>query len=357
MNNKPASDAAPIHTHFGCVTPQALAFVKSCEFISLGCYCTIASALKILGVRRYAYPFDWLRSPIDGIRHCLQTDFEDFFTYTEAKTDESTGYKVFANTRWGGSFWHHDIDDDVVKQDFARRIDRFLGFGEVPACKPKVFVRILNSTKELDEVLGLMELLRSKFPSAPIFFLVIVDMQENAGPKCLEGVHDSRLLFYFLPTDYVYVSHNRGGRELDHRSLAYARIIAYAVRLWAGGIVENKPLSKFSSIQHLAASCTQWHGGNCGIELFTPRLFKGTVVACKGRSECALPKLLCGREGHLVLDQGEIDRGILTLDVFGTERTFRVPDSAIVGDIMKFKLVKDILTVVLISARRGLPCS
>jgi len=343
------SPAPPIHTTFGCAAPQTHAFVQHCEFISLGCYCAVSSALDKLGVRQRAYPFDWVRSPIQGIRHCLETDFEDFLTYTHVKEDQ--GHTVYADTRWGGSFWHHDIEDAKVRQDFARRVDRFLGSAEVPLDKARVFVRVLNSTRELDEVMRLWDSLRCAFPSAPIFLLLIVDMQDDAGPKCLQADAEARVLFQFVPRLTVYNPGMRGQADYEHRVSAYAAVVASSVRLWTGG-AEGSSLRRFASMAQLAASCTQWDGGNCGDRLFAAKFFSGGGLARKGKTECALPKLVHGREAHVALTMDDVLAGPLTLDVFGTNRTFALPSNAKEGDIMQFRLVEGVLSVVLISVQK-----
>ncbi|CAE8703090.1 unnamed protein product, partial [Polarella glacialis] len=63
-------------------------FVGNCEVISLGCYSTICQAFKLLKVRQRAYPFDWVRSSMEGIMHCFNTDFEDFLTYTASRQED-----------------------------------------------------------------------------------------------------------------------------------------------------------------------------------------------------------------------------------------------------------------------------
>jgi len=285
-----------------------------------------------------------------GITHCLDTDFEDFLTYTHVKEDN--GHTVYANTRWGGSFWHHDVEDEKVQQAFGRRVDRFLGFAEVPQDKAKVFVRVLNSTRELDEVLSLMESLRCKFPSAPIFLLLIVDMQDDAGPKCLEVDEEARILFHFVPRHTVYKPGLQGEEDYDHRVSAYADVIASSVRLWAGG-VEGMSLRRFSNMAQLAASCTQWDGGNCGVELFAVQFFRGSGLTRRGKTECTLPKLVHGREAHIVLTKNNVFMGQPTMEVFGTNRTLDLPSNAKEGDILTFRLVEGVLTVVLIAVSQN----
>jgi len=38
------------------------AFIDKTEFVSIGNFCAAANALQALGLRRHAYPFDWVRS-------------------------------------------------------------------------------------------------------------------------------------------------------------------------------------------------------------------------------------------------------------------------------------------------------
>merc|ERR1719453_121486 len=108
------------------------AFLEACEVISIGNFCGVSCAIKALGLRKSANPFDWVRSPVEGIIHCFDRCFEDFLTFTST-AGEGHG-KAFLGTRWGGSFWHHDIESPKVREDFTRRIERLLGLGKVPAC-------------------------------------------------------------------------------------------------------------------------------------------------------------------------------------------------------------------------------
>ena len=57
---------------------ETLTFCESCEFVSLGCFCAVAHALQALGLKKATYPFDWNRSPVEGVIQCLQRDFEGF---------------------------------------------------------------------------------------------------------------------------------------------------------------------------------------------------------------------------------------------------------------------------------------
>ena len=79
--------------------------------------------------------------------HCIDMKFEDFLTYSTYQVVDQ--HVVFGGTRWGGSFWHHNLEAPMTIEDMTRRVRRFLGLGDVPGKVPRVFVRIVNSTREL----------------------------------------------------------------------------------------------------------------------------------------------------------------------------------------------------------------
>ena len=82
----------------GLNDPVVAAFCDSCEFLSLGCYCGPACTLKSLGLKKVTYPFDWVRTPADGVIHCLQTNFEDL------KEGEGPSMAA-ADSTWHVSLW------------------------------------------------------------------------------------------------------------------------------------------------------------------------------------------------------------------------------------------------------------
>merc|ERR1719201_2911734 len=131
-------------------------------------------ALENIGLRTAAHPFDWVRSSADGVLQCLQTDFADFFSFANVKRDQA-GNQSFFGTSWGGSFWHHDIQDPVVRETFRRRIDRFLG-KDAPreGLKNRIFVRVANSHDELALAPTLLAELQRKLPKVRVFLLVLI---------------------------------------------------------------------------------------------------------------------------------------------------------------------------------------
>lgn len=335
----------------GYTCPKTEDFVGKSEFVGLGTYCAVSQALAFLGLRQRAYPFDWVRSPLDGIIHCFEAEFEDFLTYTH--TFEKDDLTCFAGARWGGSFWHHDLEKVNIQQDFSRRVERLIGFEAVPACKQRVFVRLLNSTQELDLVLKLKRVLQLCYPHAAVYLLVIVEMQEKQRAvvlsdqvKMAEG-----LLFYFLTVDDVYNNTKESAAEdMDARSRAYAKTIAFATRLWAGGDAERASLSIVPGMAEVIASCKQWSGGQPSHELYGAQYFKGHRLALNRKAAITLPKLLHGRHVEFYLPDDTIPGCLLKVCAFELDLTFRMPNHEVGGLLMKCSLLDHALSAIVVAA-------
>eukprot|EP00930_Biecheleria_cincta_P046983 TRINITY_DN32499_c0_g1_i1.p1 TRINITY_DN32499_c0_g1~~TRINITY_DN32499_c0_g1_i1.p1 ORF type:complete len:386 (-),score=53.74 TRINITY_DN32499_c0_g1_i1:156-1313(-) len=339
-------DASALRLRCGYTDPLSDSFVRECEFISLGCYCTVAQAFAYLGVRRRAYPFDWTRSPMEGIIHCIQTDFEDFLTYTT--TREENGHKVFSGSRWGGSFWHADLEDSSVQSSMQRRVERFVSCLEVAASKPRMFVRVINSTRELDLALKLKETLTKVFPHSPIYLLLIIDLQESKGPVCLEGVDGHGIMFYFLDAETVYKSGLSGPDDYQARSKAYAEVIAFASRYWAGRAEDCAAITTFPTLSQVSASCEQYFGGDPSNDLYSPQHFKGHKLNLKSNTKANLPHLIHGRNAEFPLPDGVVPGGVLKVNIFGTDLFLKLPSNAAPGQLMKCRLADGVVSAAIV---------
>merc|ERR1740122_536840 len=231
-------------------------FIESCEFVSLGNFCGVARALQALDVKKYSYPFDWVRSPTFGVIHCLETDFEDFLTYTVARDEGPKGH-LFGSTHWGGSFWHHNIVTQKTKDDFVRRIERFYGNAEVPPEKNRVFVRALNSTRELDDCVRLHQALKRALPKARIYLLILLDMQSDLTPARLLDYSDC-MLFCKIPE--TLFANNGAQWSMEKQGVAYAEQIAFAIRVWNGDPRAKSQIKEFSDMHALAHACDGFDG-------------------------------------------------------------------------------------------------
>jgi len=253
-------------TTLGLDHPLAVSFTQACEFVSLGGYCGVAFSLQALGLKRFSYPFDWVRSPVSGVIRCLENNFEDFLTYDVFS--EEAGLQVFGASQWGGSFWHHDPRDEKVRLEFRRRVDRLLGRrDEVPALKHRVFVRIANSTTEIASTMRLFEALGRALPNTKIYLLVLVDMQQEVGLVCLPQFKE--VLFcrvhknLFADTDAHFAEQMRANTE------AYSEAVAHALCHWAGAN-SVRPVAT-ESVEAFARECVQYDGGDPAVALYTPR--------------------------------------------------------------------------------------
>jgi hypothetical protein len=246
--------------------PQTLALIDSSEFVSLGGYCGAAFSLQSLGLKKYTYPFDWVRAPVDGVIQCVEDKFRGFFTY-KFIADEG-GHQLFGSTQWGGSFWHHDPRSAKVKSEFERRVDRFYGnrHNEAPSCKPRIFVRIANSSKEIMSTLRLYQALKHALPEAKVRLLVIIDLQRKADLVCLQNVED--VLFcrvhakLFANPDVHFAAQMLASTE------AYSEAVARALRHWSGHIGS---VVVARNVESLAFDCDEYDGGDPAKSLYAPR--------------------------------------------------------------------------------------
>lgn len=269
----------------GLAEGRAGSFCDSCEFVSLGCFCAVAHALQALGLKRHTYPFDWNRSPADGIISCLNNGFADFLTHSIQQ--EGPQGVVFGATAWGGSFWHHNITLQKVQEDFARRISRFHGHEEVPVTTPRVFVRAANTTEELKSTLALMRALRTVFPKTKIYLLVLVDLQSATGLIRVDEAEDC-LFARVHESLFEYGSKNW---TIEKHSHAYTEAISKALHFWAGS---TQPDAEVATLQELEALVDPFDGGSTADSLFHPLPTSGVQTTLKTAiipSACTLSPL------------------------------------------------------------------
>lgn len=251
--------------------PTVENWIEECEFISLGCYCGVSRSLQCLGLKKFSYPFDWVRSPVFGLIHCLENDFSDFLSWSVCR-DQGPKGKFYGGSAWGGSFWHHDPSSPKTHEEFARRVERLYGMQEVPEDRTRVFVWAVNCTRELEDSVRLRDSLMRAFPLGKIYLLVLVDLQVDVGPLCLQNDDCCNLLFYRI-SDAVFADK----WTMQKQGEAYAEAIAFAARVWAGKI-NRSSLPSVPDLKKLTEVITNFHGGSCANELFFPRRFEGQHI-------------------------------------------------------------------------------
>lgn len=81
-----------------------------CNYISLGYDCSPASALRNLGIRTEALPFDWVVSSLQLITHCIEDNFSNYH-----KDLQFNGSKKRLIDRYGFQFPHdYPLQNNIV---------------------------------------------------------------------------------------------------------------------------------------------------------------------------------------------------------------------------------------------------
>jgi len=344
---------------WGLAGSQSKAFIDGCEFVSLGNFCGVANALQSLGLRRSANPFDWVRSPMDGVIHCFENDFEDFLTFANVKQTEN-GHPAFTQASWGGSFWHHDPLADGTKEDFTRRIQRMLGLGDVPASKPRVFIRAVNSTRELNRVPRLHKTLQAAFPNAQVYILLIIDLQDEKGPVHLAG-DSGNILFYRCHRD-IFTHSDAEPWSMEKCRASYCEAISFAINYWADRESVQSEITIVQDLARLGSACDQFDGGDPSAELFWPRRFQGHRIELRrsSRSEAASSAkdseakadssareskasaslVSQGQISDLVIPEGVKPGSILETTAFGRQIRVQIPADASPGQLLRLRFAE-----------------
>ena len=162
----------------------------SFNYLTIGYDCSPAGALKVLNLREFALPFDWVISNIKFLQRCFETNFEDFhkkltFNYNKTRLIDHYGFQfphdypltnmtnfennigegVFGEER--GKFITEKWSDyyDTVLDKYNRRIERFKNI--INDTKP-IIVLCRYNTKD---VLELKELFIKYYKNNNIYFV------------------------------------------------------------------------------------------------------------------------------------------------------------------------------------------
>lgn len=163
-------------------------------FVSLGSSCAPAHLLRDAGLRKSAFPFDWILS-FNGERliHLLQEDFQKF-TYVTREGD------IFYNPWYELRFVHDGYDFQSFQSKYARRIARFR---ELDRWLGKViFLRFAypQSAPEIsdEEALRLDAALRDYFPHLG-YLLVILNLHDRIEVEKDKDLSDRIWIYRFNP--------------------------------------------------------------------------------------------------------------------------------------------------------------
>jgi Putative papain-like cysteine peptidase (DUF1796). len=159
------------------------------KFISLGSFCSPAEWIMELGLRKCAYPFDWLISgDIALVNELIENKFTDFLDIKQLLVMENQlqgKYLKIQNTKYNIKFFHDFLkDEDLasqivgIKTKYDRRINRFyeaLFSGNI------LFIRYINKcdfdkTSEIDRFIDIVKRYNNNFK-----IIVVKDSESPLG--------------------------------------------------------------------------------------------------------------------------------------------------------------------------------
>lgn len=169
-------------------------FNKPYLFVSLGCNCWQAQALRVYGLRDAAFPFDWLFTlDSDLLIKCLDEKFEHFNDFSFLRRCGKTDIEnIYYNFQFIHDWPFENIKDstqryqeqlEFIKKKYTRRINRF---DSIRNFKGKVFfVRCFPNGARSEQEIGcnahnainLNNALKRYFPDLN-FTLVIVSFSD-----------------------------------------------------------------------------------------------------------------------------------------------------------------------------------
>lgn len=151
------------------------------RLVSLGSWCGVKTALRNLDLDGPSLPFDWMRSSIESVNDSLETEFQNFLAWERVQEspykEHATPYgRIYLAHRH--SFWHDNLEELEDREKIRRRIERFLHLGRSADDGERLlFIRSLNTTRELREASVLMSLLAQRFGAQRTWLLLLVDAQ------------------------------------------------------------------------------------------------------------------------------------------------------------------------------------
>ncbi|CAJ1355434.1 unnamed protein product [Effrenium voratum] len=316
-----------------------------------GCYCSPSYALQLLNLRKNSYPFDWTRSSLEGILHCLDMRFEDFLTYSTYQMVDQ--HVVFGGTRWGGSFWHHNLEAPMTVQDMTRRIHRFLGTGDVSPKVPRVFIRIINSTREIGQAIRLRQALKSSFPEAQeIYMLLLIELQMERGPIAVTAPEGQGLFFFSFTEEEFRQVPAPGRHPLSLSGARCAEAIAAGLKWWAGEGMDLN-VRTCDSLAQLSSRIYQFDGGDPARELFVPRRFWGQQLGTFGDGASMERLLSLTQQQAFVLPPGVDASKPFPVQCFGRYLQVQLPAFAQQGLVVQLFLNRGELSGVISSLYEG----
>ena len=151
------------------------------NFISIGGWCGTTISLRANNLYNEAYPFDHIRSTFKGVINCIETNFENFFPKKiELDIIKNYYWKSFRGKYFG--FYHHDLRNSKIIEDFNRRINRFNNFLKETNNKI-IFIRTISTHDYNDEIKladSFIKAIEDKFPLLEFLLIFVIPGQDKS---------------------------------------------------------------------------------------------------------------------------------------------------------------------------------
>jgi hypothetical protein len=192
--------------------------VEMQHICSLGNLCHTSMFHKVCGLKKESYPFDWIFSNVNKIKHCITDDFKTFLDRSlhTTRPKNKGGHMYYG----ANMFNHHNPkESDEHYNYFIRCVDRFRKLLKSRA--PKLF-QIIYTNKSMSifekikkEVIELNDLLKTKTKNHNICVVLhICSTERNISVSEHENIK-------FIILNTLTTSHGRAFRNKDDDALLH----------------------------------------------------------------------------------------------------------------------------------------
>ena len=183
--------------------------IEAVVVISFGGCCTVATVLRELGLRKSAYPFDWMLSiEFNGVYEAIKDDFQKFLDPATLKISNA---KRTVENKYGCEFVHdfptiyhsaaltdadtHEWNEiradwrdfiEPIHQKYARRIERLKN--ALSGSDHVVLIRYSTLATDRDTFIKLRNLLIERYPNLSFTILAVCSVPEQFVEWNLERI-------------------------------------------------------------------------------------------------------------------------------------------------------------------------
>ena len=165
------------------------------NYISIGGWCGTKIVMKLFDLfNEESLPFDSVRTSLEGVINCIETDFQHFFPKKIVVDPNIKTYNAFLGKYVG--FFHntHNLLDKNVISSFDIKFERFKK--KLSQKGNFVFIRSIVRDNYLDEIIlykKLQNAIENKYPNIKYIIVFIIPNQKES--KYYKNIDDKTFLF------------------------------------------------------------------------------------------------------------------------------------------------------------------